>query len=456
MKTRRWLAIAMMLGCVSATRAQEPAPKPPQGAETWAGRTVVLKRPGIKIGHSDAAGKQVYTAELTSLSYLVKAEQEGYLQVQQGAAVGWFDKNEALLPDAAIKYFGDKATIAATVNPKDGTALAYLGWAYREKKDYPSAIKMYDQAVARQPTPDWHNNRGILFLESGNYDKAIADFTEAIRLKPGFLIAVENRSIANQSAGRIAEALADLAEVMRSDDKNAQLLVRRGRLRAMNKEFKEAEADFNQAVALEPKKAEFLVQRGDLFAEQKQYDKANDDYAAAAKLAPNDPEPLVHRSNVFVDQKKFPNALVDLDAAVKLDPRNAEILIARGYVNFLAGNYEATVGDYEAAAKAEPRNPLVYNSRAWMLATCPDDKYRDGKKAEEYARKSIEMTQGKDPMFRDTLAAALAEQGRFDEAVKEQEAVVMQITQGQDAIDARSHLDSYRQKKAYRQVIEKN
>ena len=454
MRYGRWLAIAVLLGGTSLawSQAQPAQPAAQPGTPSWVGQRVVLKRPGIKIGYTDPSGKQVYIAELTSLSYQVDAEQEGFLQVEQHGVSGWFDKSDALLPDEAITYFTAKL---ATAGPKDATPLAYLGWAYREKKDFVNGIKMYDQAIARQPSADWNNNRGILYLESRAFDKAIADFSEALRQKPDFLIAMENRSIANQQAGRPDPALADLAEVIRRDPKNARHFVRRAQLHGMKQEFDESFKDFDAAIALEPKNAEILVQRGDLFAERKQYEKAYADYAAAAKLAPRDADPLVHRSHVFVEEKKFPNALVDLDAALKLDPKNVEIIIARGWVQLLTGNYDLAVADYDEAAKAEPNNPLVYNCRAWLMATCPDAKYRDGKKAEEYARKAVEMTDSKDPGFRDTLAAALAEQGRFDDAVKLQEAVVAEMTLEPDATEAKAHLDLYKKKMPFRQTMQK-
>jgi tetratricopeptide (TPR) repeat protein len=213
--------------------------------------------------------------------------------------------------------------------------------------------------------------------------------------------------------------------------------------------------DFDAAVGLEPKTVEFLMQRGDFLADRKNYAKAYADYAQAAKLTPQDPDPLIHRSHVFVDEKKFPNALVDLDAALKLDPKNVEAILARGSVQLLTGHFDLAAAEYEAAAKVDPANPYVFNARAWMLATCPEAKYRDGKKAEEFARKAVQITEGKDPVMRDTLAAALAEQGRFDDAIQLQEVVVTQITDGPDAKEAKDHLESYKKKTPYRQTLQK-
>jgi hypothetical protein len=71
-----------------------------------------------------------------------------------------------------------------------------------------------------------------------------------------------------------------------------------------------------------------------------------------------------------------------------------------------------------------PELPSNANNLAWALATTPDPKLRDGKRAEQLVRAAMAGLDERDPMYLDTLAAAQAEQGQFDTAVATQTEVV--------------------------------
>ena len=87
-----------------------------------------------------------------------------------------------------------------------------------------------------------------------------------------------------------------------------------------------------------------------------------------------------------------------------------------------------------------------------IMATCPESKFRDGKKAVQLATRSCELTQWKNPIILDTLAAAQAEAGYYDAAVKSQTKAIELLTDEREKADYHSRLVRYQAKKTYRQV----
>jgi hypothetical protein len=63
------------------------------------------------------------------------------------------------------------------------------------------------------------------------------------------------------------------------------------------------------------------------------------------------------------------------------------------------------------------KDPVVMNNVAWQLSTHPDPKVRNGVLAVRWAEKAVAVTQGKEATYFDTLAAAYAENGQFDQAL---------------------------------------
>jgi hypothetical protein len=87
-----------------------------------------------------------------------------------------------------------------------------------------------------------------------------------------------------------------------------------------------------------------------------------------------------------------------------------------------------------------------------IWATCPDARYRDGKKAVESATRACELSGWKAAYTIDSLAAAHAELGDFDEAMKWQAKVNALYTDAEDRAKGQERLRLYREKKPYRET----
>jgi len=133
-------------------------------------------------------------------------------------------------------------------------------------------------------------------------------------------------------------------------------------------------------------------------------------------------ESYYFRGRAWADKGEYEQAIEDLNKAVELNPKHANTFHFRGNMWQRKEGYNRAVDDYTKAIELAPNNPQSYNSLAWLLATCPDSKYRDGYRAVELAEKAVNLSGPEDKLFyKDTLAAAYAEVGRFYEAIEAQE-----------------------------------
>ncbi len=190
--------------------------------------------------------------------------------------------------------------------------------------------------------------------------------------------------------------------------------------------------------------------RGITWEDKKQYEVALADFNEAIRLAPSDSVAYSNRSRIWGLKKDYQKALADCDEAIRLDPRFTEAYQKRGWVWEQTKDFDRAIADYNEAIRLDPQFASAYNGRAWIWATCYDAKFRDCKRAVESARCACNLTEWKDTAFVDTLAAAYAEAGDFDKAVKWQRKANKQFANEDERKAGEQHLKLYQVKKPFR------
>ena len=133
-------------------------------------------------------------------------------------------------------------------------------------------------------------------------------------------------------------------------------------------------------------------------------------------------------------------------------PQLAAAYATRGELYSAMGAHQAAVEDLDRALGSGSRDAEVYNTLAWLLATSTQDGLRNAQRAKELALTACELTRYQEPNFVDTLAAAHAEAGEFDDAIRfQQRALESPEFEKRFGREARSRLELYAARRPYRE-----
>lgn len=141
-------------------------------------------------------------------------------------------------------------------------------------------------------------------------------------------------------------------------------------------------------------------------------------------------------------------AVADYDAAIRSNPQDAEAYFRRANAWYEKNEYDRAIADYGRAIEIDPKLAQAHIMFAWLLATAERPAVRDGRRAVASAQTACELTQWKDPAYIDTLAAAYARAGNFEEAVKWQRKAMEDSRMALNEA-ARERLRSYEAGKAW-------
>jgi tetratricopeptide (TPR) repeat protein len=259
--------------------------------------------------------------------------------------------------------------------------LTPLTW--RQTRTWHDSDALWEHAVASEPESCVaHTNLGFELSKAGRTQEAMAHYTRALELQPSY-------ALAHNSLG--------------------QLLLTRG-------EIDSAIAHFRAAIEGDPRYASAHIDLGVALSQKGETDAAEREFREALRIRPDATPAHVNLANILLARGRTAEAMDEYAAALSIDPSDADAHVNMANVFAQQGRGKLAIEHYRAALATRPSWPEAEIKLSWILATHKNPALRDGAAAVGLAEDVVARASSPSAYELDTLAAAYAEAGRFDDA----------------------------------------
>jgi len=171
-----------------------------------------------------------------------------------------------------------------------------------------------------------------------------------------------------------------------------------------------------------------ILSQGDHEMRAGNYQAARRDLDTAIRTDPTLWVAIFWRARLSTLEHKWELVIQDCNTVLRQDSTFVEAAVLRAGADIALGRYAASLRHLNDSIRLQPTRLETYglalNRRAWLRATCPDPAIRNGRAAIDDAKKACNITKWREADMIDTLAAASAESGDFDSALRyEQQAM---------------------------------
>jgi tetratricopeptide (TPR) repeat protein len=298
--------------------------------------------------------------------------------------------------------------------------LAALTW--RQLAIYRDLPTLWTDTVDKNPT-SWmaQNNFGMVLLQRGKENEAVAHLQKALELDPNQFEVYNNLGYALLEMGRVNESFPHL----------------------------------HKALELDPNRATIHYNLGNALLQSGLVDEAIVQLEKATEIDPTYVPAYSNLGHALLIKGRVNESLAALQKALEIDPNYTGARFNIAHTLLQMGRGDEAVSHLQTVLTIDPDDAEAQKNMAWVLATSPEARIRDGAKAVELAERANQLTKGQNPIMVVTLAAAYAEVGRFPDATKTaEEALRLANDSGNVALaeGIRGHIQLYRSGRPFRDI----
>jgi tetratricopeptide (TPR) repeat protein len=271
----------------------------------------------------------------------------------------------------------------------------------------------------------WYD-QALYWQKKGEYAKAISAWREAIARKPEESLAHSHLGTALLLSGQREEGLLhlqkakelELRQELQTHGNNSRLNDRLGMILLESGRPAEALPYFQKAIEIQPGMVQGYCHLGQAYLGTRRLDKAFLSLKKALELDAQNASILHQLGIVLYKQEKRKEATEQWEKALKVNPAYADSHNWLATAYYQQGNPKQAFVHWRQSLQSRPDDPEILREMAWVLATSPEASFRNGAEAVALAVKANQLAKGQDPSILDTLAAAYAEKGEFDWAIR--------------------------------------
>jgi tetratricopeptide (TPR) repeat protein len=252
--------------------------------------------------------------------------------------------------------------------------------------------------------------RGLAWTNKNEFNRAIDDYDQAIRLDPTYSWAWIDRAEAWNRKGEAARAFADLAEAARLDPDNSRIYSIRASTWWLVGELDKAIADYGEAIRLEPAFSVTYNNRALVWRDKGDYDRALADYDEAIRRNPGDLRAWGNRGEIWRLKGDLDRALADQEKQVRIGPNVPNSYLTRGDTFRYRGDFARALADYDKTLVLELDSIPAYTGRGLTFERLGDPK----RARAEFEKALASRSQNRSDVAKSSLETARARLAAHD------------------------------------------